>query len=388
MISLQCSRVFTPAEELGETILLIDHGKIQAMGAHGDIPCPAGAEVIDARGLIAAPGYLDWQINGAFGCDFSSEPETVWEAASRLPAYGVTAFLPTIISTPDEIYRRAIAVLQAGPPEEFRGAKPLGWHFEGPFLNPAKKGAHDLACLRLPGEMDVSAWTRQDGVWLVTLAPELEGGLDLVRQLRMQGVAVSAGHSLASLEQGREAIAAGLDAGTHLFNGMPPMDHHAPGLAAALLESPQVTVGIIPDGMHVDPAMVRLAWRLKGRQGLTIVTDACAALGLEDGDALLGGRPVQVREGRVTLTDGTMAGSMLGMDQSVRNLAAFTGCSLREAIYSAAAAPAGMLGADGKGWLRPGADADLVLLTPDGHAAGTIIGGKVWRQVPSSQAGN
>lgn len=372
-----CASAFTPSESLENITLVIEGNKIVELNQTGSMNLPEEAQIIDARGLIAAPGYIDWQINGGFGHDFTADPESLWEVACRLPEHGVTAFLPTIVSAPLEVYTKALQVLRAGPPANFKGAQPLGFHFEGPFLNPDKKGAHNKNLLRQPLLADLPDWSRENGLWLVTLAPELDGAFELIRGLRERGVVVSAGHSQADIEAAKRAIQAGLRGGTHLFNAMPPLEQRSPGLAAALLKSSEVIVGFIPDGLHLHPDLIDLVWRLKGAERVAIVTDAMSALGMPSGDYPLAGYNVRVDETSARLADGTLAGSILRMDEAVRNLSAFTGCSLREAVYSATAAPANLIGAVNKGWLRPGADADIVLLTPQGEVMGTIIKGNL-----------
>jgi N-acetylglucosamine-6-phosphate deacetylase len=333
--------------------------------------------------LIAAPGYIDLQLNGAFGFDFTAEPGSIWEVAARLPRYGVTAFLPTIITAPLETAARAQDALRRGPPAGFAGALPLGLHLEGPFLNPARRGAHNPEHLRLPSLEAVETWSPGDGVRLVTLAPELPGALAVTRRLRERGVVVSAGHSLATLAEARAGFEAGITAGTHLFNAMPPLDHREPGLAGALLADPRATFGLIADGVHVHPAMAALAWRAGGPNRLALVTDAMAALGRPPGDYRLGDRMVRVDETSARLADGRLAGSILSLDQAVRNLIRFTGCAPAEAIRAATEAPARLLGLPGeRGRIAPGAVADLVLLTPELQVAATLVAGEVLWERP------
>jgi N-acetylglucosamine-6-phosphate deacetylase len=214
-------------------------------------------------------------------------------------------------------------------------------------------------------------------VRLVTLAPEQEGAEAVIRLLRRQGVVVSAGHSLASFEQAVEAFRMGVTCGTHLFNAMSALDHRSPGLAAALLAKTGIYAGLIADGIHAHPAMVSLAWKAKSPQGLVLVTDAMAALGMPAGRYLLGGYEVIVDEGSARLTDGTLAGSLLTMDAAVRNLMAFTGCTLGQAAACASLNPAALLGLKTKGRLAVGMDADLVVLDAEEKVVGTVVMGQV-----------
>ena len=384
MLYLRCSSIITPARTLENGGILIDAGKIVYCGPASGAQVPAGARILNADGMTAVPGYIDWQLNGGFGHDFTDDPGSLWEVGARLPAHGVTAFLPTIITAPREKYAAAQQVLKAGPPPGYGGAAIPGLHFEGPFLNPGKKGAHNPAWLCLSDADYIKSWSRHEGIRMVTLAPELPGALETIQTLRERGVVVSAGHSLADYDQAVQAFEAGVTAGTHLFNAMPALDHRSPGLAAAILNSNRVTTGLIPDGIHVHPGMVALAWKEKGPHRMAIVTDAMGALGMPPGVYSLGGFKVFVDETSARLQNGTLAGSILRMDQAVRNLVKFTGCSLREAVSAATLNPARLLKSHRKGRLVRGADADLVLLDDATCVALTIIAGKIAYNRPGS----
>ena len=366
-----------PGGVMADSLVGILDGRIRVLQPFDAQDVPAGARVMDASGMLLSAGWLDLQFNGGFGCDFTDQPERLWEAAAGLPRYGVTGFLPTIITASLEVYERALGVLRSGPPAGWHGAIPLGYHFEGPFLNPAKKGAHNPAHMRLPSPEAVSGWSVENGVRLVTLAPELPGALDVIRILSERGVLVSAGHSLANYEQALAGFAAGVRCGTHLFNAMPPLGHRDPGLAGALLTRTGIAAGLIPDGMHVHPAMAALAWRCKGPQGLCLVTDAMAALGMPPGVYRLGDYEVTVDERTARLPDGTLAGSILTLDAALRGLVQYTGCTLVEALPTVTVTPARLLGLAHKGCLEIGADADLVLLTPQGEVVKTWVEGEM-----------
>ena len=328
--------------------------------------------VLDATGLLVAPGFIDLQCNGGLGIDLTSEPDRLWELAALLPQFGVTAWLPTIVTAPEGAIEAALAVLAAGPPEGWTGAVPLGLHLEGPFLAEAKKGAHREAHLRPPTLEAIAGWSREAGVALVTLAPDLPGAPEVIDALTARGVVVSAGHTPATAAEATAAIDGGVRWVTHLFNAMAPMHHREPGLAGVALSDPRVHVGLIPDGIHVHPAAVALAQHALGDR-LTIVTDAVAAMGQPPGQYGL----ITVGSDGVRLADGTLAGSNLAMDEAVRHLAAFSGCSSEAAVAAASANPARLLHDGLRGTLLPGARADLVLLTADLHLVATVIGGAV-----------
>ena len=353
----------------------------EAPAARG-VPSQAAGSRLDAAGLLVVPGFVDLQCNGAVGVDITTEPEDLWAVAAALPRWGVTAWLPTVVTAPAAIRARALAALRSGPPRGPAGerpvAAPLGLHLEGPFLALERRGAHPAEHLQLPDRALVAGegWSRRDGVALVTLAPELPRALDVVGDLVGAGVVVSAGHSSASAEQATAAIDAGVTAVTHLFNAMGPLHHRDPGLAGVALTDERVRVGAIADGVHLHPAAVALAARALGER-LCLVTDAMAALGMPAGRVPLGVLEAFATDNGVRLADGTLAGSDLSLDRAVRNLMAFAGVSLSAAVSAVTASPAALLGLDDRGVIAPGAVGDLALLDPAGEVVATVIGGRV-----------
>jgi len=291
-------------------------------------------------------GLIDLQVNGAAGHDLTEEPEALWAVGEALVGYGVGGWLPTLVSPSWPTVERAQAAFAAGPPAGYRGAAVLGWHLEGPFLAPTRAGAHDPASLRAPDVGAVRDWSPASGVRLVTLAPELHGALEVTDRLVTAGVVVSAGHSAATYNEARAGFDAGIRAVTHLFNAMSPLDHRDPGLPGAALLDARVTACLIPDGLHVHPQMVRLVRAVVGGDRLAIVTDAIAALGMAPGAYRLAGRDVvyDEAEGSARLASGGLAGSVLAMDQAVRNLAEFSGCTEAEARVAATTLPSRLLG--------------------------------------------
>lgn len=376
MLAITHATLLSPDTIAEDSTLLMAEGRIQAIGGP-ETPIDPAVEIRDATGLVLAPGLLDLQVNGGFALDFTADPATIWEVAAQLPRYGVTGFLPTIITSPPEIPRAAQDVLRGGPPDGWTGARPLGLHIEGPFLNPGKKGAHNPAYLRSPSPEAVADWSPDSGVRLATLAPELPGALDTIRALSDQGVLVSAGHSLATYDEAAAGFEAGARYATHLFNAMPPLNHREPGLVAAALNDPRVTAGLIPDGLHVHPAMVALVWRLLGRDRLNLVTDAMAAMGMPPGQYLLGDYKVTVDETSARLPDGTLAGCILSLDAILRQFRRFTGASLSDTLATVTTTPARLLRLEGElGAIAPGRAADLVLMTPDLHVVETFVAGR------------
>jgi N-acetylglucosamine-6-phosphate deacetylase len=349
---------------------LIKDGKIVGLGLGISAE---NSPTLDASDLYLAPGFIDLQCNGGFGLDFTADPTTIGEVAAQLPQFGVTSFLPTIITSPlatVELAQRELQVANLQPD----GAIPLGLHVEGPYLNPQKKGAHRVDYLRAPKVEEIGAWSAENGVRLVTLAPELPNAYQLIAQLTARGVIVSAGHSMATFDETIGAFDAGIRYGTHLFNAMPPLHHREPGLAGGLLADERVTIGIIPDGVHLHPALIKTVWQVAGGR-LNVVTDAMAAMGCTAGEYRLGDRIVTVDATTARLADGTLAGSIVTLDLAVRNLRAWTGCSVGDAVRTVTEIPARLLGLADKGRLAVAHDADLVLLDRNLNVVGTIISG-------------
>ena len=367
-----------PAGLVEHSAVLVDAGRIQAIDAGEQLPWPAGARRLDATGLVLAPGFIDLQLNGAFGIDFAIAPDRLWEAAAALPRHGVTAFLPTIVSSPSATIEGVRRALLAGPPPGFVGALPVGLHLEGPFLAPSRRGVHDQTFLRLPDLQSVADWSPGTGIRMVTLAPELPGAITLVRTLAERGIVVSAGHSAATLAEGITGIDAGIRYATHVFNAMPTIHQRAPGLITAVLLDERVTAGFIADGIHVAPEVLALAARVVGPGRFSAVTDAIAALGMLPGVYPLG--DIEVTSDGVTarLGDGRLAGSVLRLDQAVRNVRTFLGWSVADTVATVTSVPARLLNvADRHGVLAPGAVFDAVLLTPELEIVTTFIAGRI-----------
>lgn len=299
-------------------------------------------------------GYFDVQINGGWGHHFSADPSSIWAVGAHLLAHGVTQFLPTLISEGFDRLDEALDVLAAGPPPDWVGAQPVGWHLEGPWLAPSRVGAHAPSALRLPDLPD--RLRRSNGVLLVTLAPELPGSIDAIAELVDREVVVSMGHSAATFDEVKVATAAGARMGTHLFNAMSGMHHREPGLAAALLDSPELHVGLIADGEHVAPPMVRLAWKLAGDR-IALVSDAVSLLGLSDA-------------GVARRSDGTLMGATVGLDECVRNVVAFGAADLASAAVAASAVPRQMLSV-------ATSSSTHVLLDDHGRVQQTVLNGAV-----------
>lgn len=293
---------------------------------------------------LELPGLVDLQVNGAAGHDLTADPDSLWDVAAALPAYAVTAFLPTVITADPSVPARALEVLAAGPPPGWSGAEPLGLHVEGPMLSPLRAGAHPSAWLRDPSPELVAGWSREAGVAMVTIAPELPGALEVVAGLVERGVVVSVGHTDATAAQVAAALDAGARCFTHLGNAMPPVTARAPGPVGVALGHADTVAGLIVDGHHLDPWFVRTAWRALGPARFLSVSDTTAALGLPDGPTRLGEQEVVLADGAVRLADGTLAGSAASLLDCLRVLVAQTGCPVGDAWATATDVPLRLLG--------------------------------------------
>ena len=357
----------------GADALLVEGEVITWVGT-GSPPRLPDEEITALPGELIAPGLIDLQVNGFAGHDAAAGADAIAAISKALPATGVTAFLPTIISAPVEVGAEFAAAV--GAAAEAPGARILGAHIEGPFLNPSFRGAHLRSHLAepTPENVDVIEAARPR---LVTLAPELPGALAAIERLHRAGVVVSAGHTGADYEQGRKAIAAGVSFATHVYNAMPPVHHRRPGIALALILDPRVTTGLIADGEHVHPAVCEQLVRIKGASRIALTTDQTSAAGAPPGTYTLSGRPV-MSDGRVVrLQDGTLAGSAATMPDLVRLTARLPGMTASRAVGLASAAPARVLGERRLGRIGEGACADIVILDAELRPRLTMIRGVV-----------
>lgn len=351
--------------------------EIAVVGGRIVADAPPGLPSYDARGLLVLPGLVDLQVNGAAGVDLTLEPERLWEVAAVLPRFGVTAFLPTIITAAPERRERALATLAAGPPAAWAGAVPLGLHLEGPMIAPGRKGAHPAQWLREPSTDLVAGWSRATGVTMATIAPELPGALDVAAALAGRGVIVALGHTEATSEQMAAGVSAGARLVTHLGNAMPALQGRAPGPVGAALTDERLTAGVIADGHHLHPTTLAAYWQALGPDRFLAVTDCTAALGLPDGPSRLGDQHVVVRDGTVRLEDGTLAGSAADLPQCLGVLRAATGCSLADAVRACTAVPATVLGDGDRGSLAAGARGDITILDAGLSVVATVVGGEL-----------
>ena len=357
----------------GESVGVLVDGAVIAWIGRDSPPEHPDEQVQLAPGELLAPGFIDLQVNGFGGHDAAEGVDAIGAISDALPTTGVTAFLPTLISAPVKFGAEFVASVAAA---ESNGARVLGAHVEGPFINPSFRGAHDPSFLSEPTPEQVEAIAMAKPR-LVTLAPELPGALEAIARLRRRGIVVSAGHTGADFEQGGRAIDAGIRFGTHIYNAMPQVHHRRPGIALALALDRRVTVGLIADGLHVHPSVMQQLVSVKGTSRIALTTDQTAAAASAPGSFQLSGRRVLSDGMVVRLEDGTLAGSASTMEDLVRRIAQLPGMNAERAITMASSVPARVLGERRLGRISVGACADLVVLDADLRVRQTWVGGRV-----------
>jgi N-acetylglucosamine-6-phosphate deacetylase len=371
--------ILQPAGWLEDAAVLLRDGRVADVVKIDAIP--PGATQRDLEGGRLAPGFIDTQVNGGGGDLFNDTPtaETIATIGAAHRRYGTTGFLPTLISDDLSVVDRAMRAVEAAIEAGVPGV--LGIHIEGPFLNVARKGIHDAEKFRVLDEPAFTLLTSlKRGKTLVTLAPETTTP-QMIQRLSAAGVVVAAGHTNASYEVVRGALDHGLTGFTHLFNAMSPMTSRAPGAVGAALEDQTAWCGLIVDGRHVSPAVLRIALRSRPLDRFMLVSDAMPPVGTTEKSFILNGRTIRAIDGVCQAEDGTLAGSDLHMAGAVCNAVNMLGLSLAEAVSMASTAPAHFLGLGAeRGVIAPGAVADLVLLnddlcTEDGGVQASWIGG-------------
>ena len=379
---ITASRLITPIEWIESPIVIVEDGHITALRSRNDVEIPAG-RLLNFPDLILAPGFIDIHIHGGAGRDAMEADESALAQIERqLVKHGVTAYLPTTVTASQEKILKALSGLGKliGTANENPGrAVPLGIHLEGPFISHEKRGVHPPQDLLPPSPQALDRfWQASAGnIRMMTIAPELPGAVETIRYARSLGVHSSLGHSNATYQEAQSGISAGADHATHTFNAMRALDHRDPGILGAVLENNELTADIIADGIHVHPSVLELFLRAKGADRAILITDAISATGMPDGVYSLGGLEVRVSNGRCEY-QGKLAGSVLTLDRAIRNVMSFAGWQLQQAVKLATLNPAHRLGiSDQRGLLASGRRADLVVLTPEGQVAHTIIGGEI-----------
>jgi N-acetylglucosamine-6-phosphate deacetylase len=393
MIVLCASSLYTPREEIKNPLLFIEDGLISAVSSRDQQEIPQNATVIDLtkidlakNGLsdaILAPGFVDIHMHGGAGIDvMRNSPAELPHLNQFLTTHGVTGYFPTTVAAPlDQTYQAldglADAIESAPSQDGAVQAQPLGIHLEGPFLSHKRRGVHPPEYLVEPTpEIFERLWQAARGhVSMMTIAPELPGALEVIAEAARRKVLVSIGHSDALLETARAGVRAGARHATHTFNAMRPLDHRDPGILGEVLTDNQLTADIIADGIHLAPEVVQIFLRTKGLDRSVLITDATAAAGMPDGIYQLGPIQVTVKDGKC-MKDGGLAGSVLTMDRAVRNVTQFAGWSLRDAVRAATLNATQAAGLARHGRLAPGAEANIVVLSPAGEVLRTFVRGR------------
>ncbi|HME13517.1 MAG TPA: N-acetylglucosamine-6-phosphate deacetylase [Candidatus Acidoferrum sp.] len=375
---LHCKRALTPTAEIADAAILIRDGVIETVASRDSIALPAGAQEISALDSTAIPGFVDVHIHGAGGHDvMEGTPEALRTVTRTVATHGTTSIVATTVTASPDVTLRSVAAIAKYISQQHEsggaGAEPraevLGIHFEGPFISAVRRGVHPAEYLRLPsaGFLDQLLQAAAGSAAILTIAPELLGAIPCIDAARKAGMVVAIGHTDATYEQARAAIAHGARHAVHVYNAMRPFSHRDSGVIGAVLTSPEVTAELIADNVHVDEAAMRLLLKAKGASHVILVSDGISATGMPDGKYQLGNLEVTVTGGVCRNAEGKLAGSTLTLDRSLRNIVAL-GASLCDAVRMLTLNPATLLGLEfKKGSLRTGADADIVLLDEDLH---------------------
>ncbi len=378
---VRCDVLFTPFQRLDDCCIHIAGGTIRQVIPRveaGEIP---ERDMVYEPGAVVSPGFIDLHVHGAKGRDFMDGTlESLQTLAETLARHGTTSFLPTTLSAPDSETEAALHGFSLRRDQILDGARPLGIHLEGPFLNPVCRGTHDARHLR---PADASAFRRfreisGDTILRVTIAPEMDEGLTLIREAAAAGIQISIGHSNATVDQARAAVDAGARQATHTFNAMRAFHQREPGILGQVLTDDRLFAEVICDGLHVHSTALLLLLRVKGMDRVILVTDGLSAVDMGDGQYPLGDKTIIVQGGECRDQDGRLAGSTLTLDRAVRNLVRWFDLPLHEALTAASATPARSMNlGSNKGIIAPGADADLVFLDAGLQVLKTMVGGRV-----------
>jgi len=375
--------IITPFHLISDKDIIVEEGKIIEIVNKEELSTATltGAEVIEGKDKFIAPGYIDIHVHGGGGSDvMDGNYEAINQIAITHSRFGTTSFLPTTMTmSKDKIIRSLRSICEAVK-KGTAGAEILGIHMEGPYINPEKKGAQKEDDIKKISIEEFLEFNQASGnlIRLVTIAPEMPGAIGLIKYLYKQGIIASVGHSNATYAQVQAGIQAGLSHVTHTFNAMRGLHHREPGVVGAALTSPELTVEVIADGIHIHPIVLEILTKIKEGEKVVLITDAMRAAGLKEGTYDLGGQEVIVTKGQARLKDGTLAGSVLTMDKAVKNMVNKIRIQLPKAIQMASFNPARSVGIDDKkGSLEPGKDADIVILNKNLETELTIVAGKI-----------
>jgi len=375
--------IITPFHLISGKAIIVEKGRIREIVNEEELSTATltGAEVIEGKDKYIVPGYIDIHVHGGGGSDvMDGDYEAINQIAIAHSHFGTTSFLPTTMTmSKDKIIRSLRSICEAVK-KGTAGAEILGIHMEGPYINPEKKGAQKEDEIKKISIEEFLEFNQASGnlIRLVTIAPEMPGAIGLIKYLYKRGIIASVGHTNATYVQTQAGIQAGLSHVTHTFNAMRELHHREPGVVGAALTSPELTVEVIADGIHIHPIVLKILTKIKEGEKVVLITDAMRAAGLKEGTYDLGGQEVIVTKGQARLKDGTLAGSVLTMDKAVKNIVNKIGIQLPKAIQMASFNPARSIGIDDKkGSLEPGKDADIVILNKNLETELTIVVGKI-----------
>jgi len=375
--------IITPFHLVSSKAIIVEKGRIKEIVNREELSTATltGAEVIEAKDKFITPGYIDIHVHGGGGSDvMDGDYEAINQIAITHSHFGTTSFLPTTMTmNKDKIIRSLRSICEAVK-KGTAGAEILGIHMEGPYINSEKKGAQREEDIKKVSLEEFLEFNQASGnlIRLVTIAPEMPGAIDFIKYLDKQKIIISVGHSNATYAQVQAGIQAGLSHVTHTFNAMRGLHHREPGVVGAALTSPELTVEVIADGIHIHPVVIKILIKARENEKIVLITDAMRAAGLKEGTYDLGGQEVTVNKGQARLKDGTLAGSVLTMDKAVKNMVSKVGVSLAKVIQMASFNPAKSIGIDDKkGSLEPGKDADIVILNKNLETELTIVAGKI-----------
>jgi N-acetylglucosamine-6-phosphate deacetylase len=379
------TRLYTPVEEIQNPLLVVEDGMITGVSARAAKEVPAGTSLVDFGDAALAPGFVDIHMHGGAGLDLMRASLSELPRLGKfLMTHGVTGYFATTVAAPLDVTCSALERLADAidaartTPDNSAQARPLGIHLEGPFLSHKRRGVHPPEFLVAPTvAVFERLWQAARGhVRMLTIAPEVPDAMAVIAEVARRNVCVSIGHSDAEMPIAREAVKAGARHATHTFNAMRPLDHREPGIIGEVLSNDQLSADIIVDGIHLDPAVVKVFLRAKGHERAVLITDAISATGMPDGRYQLGPIEVDVKDGKCT-SKGSLAGSVLTMDRAVRNVTKFSEWTLRDAVQAATLNPARAVGlASHHGILAKGAFADFTVLSPTGEVLKTIVRGQ------------
>jgi N-acetylglucosamine-6-phosphate deacetylase len=376
-----CDALYTPYQRRADWLLHIVQGRIRRMMPAVESEAILPGKLIHLPDAMVAPGFIDLHVHGAAGHDLmDGSLHTLQEVARTLARYGTTSFLATTVSAPDSELEAAIRGLAAHRHAVTDGARPIGIHMEGPFLNPARRGTHCASNLRKAEQQSFLRYRElsENTIRRLTIAPEVDPGCELIRAASELGISVSLGHSDATEKQARTAVDAGATQATHTFNAMRPFHQREPGILGVALTDDRVYAEVVADGIHVRPGTIDLLLRVKGVDRVPLVTDGCSGVGMPDGPYLSAGKTITVKAGECRDSEGRLAGSTLTLDRAVRNLIEWLDVPLHEALIMASATPArSMRMSDDRGVVRPGADADLIFLDRNLQVLQTMVAGRI-----------